>query len=78
MGEFREHDPAVVSAHVRALSEANTDLYEAALFAHCWPSGCEDRFDPISIEWVRRWTPATLAATRVNCHCADGRCGICN
>jgi hypothetical protein len=77
VGDFRA-DPALVSAHVLALQQANTDLYEAALFAHCWPGGCEDRLDPISIEWVRRWTPATLRASRLDCSCVEGHCTICN
>ena len=77
MGDFRA-DQAAVSVHVRALQEVNTDLYEAALFAHCWPGGCEDRLDPISIEWVKRWSPAALSAARLQCSCTDGRCGICN
>jgi hypothetical protein len=78
--EFRDN-PSLVAAHVSALAArtvSDDELLAASLFARCWPGGCEDRLDPIAIEWVRRWTPSTLVAARVDCSCANGRCGLCN
>ena len=68
-------------AHVTKLglrSEDEADLLADTLFARCWPGGCDDRHDPISIEWLRRWSPKTVTAARVACSCRQGRCGLCN
>ncbi|MDQ3936818.1 MAG: hypothetical protein M3340_19545 [Actinomycetota bacterium] len=80
MDRYRD-DPALVLAHVNALglrspSEAMALL--ESLHARCWPGGADDRLDRVAVEWVRRWAPSTLAAARVTCSCADGRCAVCN
>jgi hypothetical protein len=80
MGEFRD-DPRLVEAHVRTLTDRSPDDGDRladALFVRCWPAGADDRLDPIAVEWVRRWTPRTLIAARLDCSCSNGRCAICN
>ncbi len=80
MDRFRD-DPALVTAHVEALSRRSSGEAMAlleSLYARCWPGGADDRLDRVAVEWVRRWAPSTLAAAEVRCSCADGRCAVCN
>jgi hypothetical protein len=43
-----------------------------------WPGGARDRVDPVALDWLRRWRPATASAAIPRCSCAHGQCSICN
>jgi hypothetical protein len=44
----------------------------------CWPGGAGDRMEPVAVDWVRRWRPASIAIPLPVCTCVTGRCRICN
>jgi hypothetical protein len=71
--------------HVAALIESlatrtdlETDRLVALLRHRCWPGGLSDRTERPALEWVRRWGPARLTASAVDCSCPQGRCSVCN
>lgn len=43
-----------------------------------WPGGAGDRVDPVALDWLRRWRPATASAAIPTCSCPRGHCTICN
>jgi hypothetical protein len=49
----------------------------ATLDAACSP-GRSDRFNPIAVEWLRRWQPRTTLVALPPCSCPAGRCEACN
>jgi hypothetical protein len=74
-------NPRFVAAHVRyvsARSRAEADQFAALMVRWAWPAGHDDRFDPIALEWVRRWAPRNVGAALAECACGDGRCTVCN
>ena len=76
-----EARPIDIAAHVESVSARRpqeTDRLTADLLDRSWPGGHDDRLDPVAVEWVRRWTPATISAARIECSCAAGRCAVCN
>jgi hypothetical protein len=74
-------NPRFVAAHVRDLaqrSRADDDKFAGLMLRWAWPAGHDDRFDPIGIDWDRRWAPYSVAAEPLECSCAEGRCTVCN
>ena len=74
-------NPRFVAAHaldVAGRSPAESDALAALFLRYAWPAGHDDRFDPIAVEWLRRWTPNSIDAVRDLCSCVDGRCTVCN
>lgn len=70
-----------IAALIEALahrSEFETARLMATLRNRPWPGGHADRTEPAALEWVRRWGPARLAATPLDCSCRRGRCAVCN
>jgi hypothetical protein len=59
-------------------SGAEADRFAALMLRWAWPAGHDDRFDPVALEWVRRWAPRKAAAGVVACACVEGRCTVCN
>lgn len=73
--------PRAVRAHIRYLrarSKSETDQFAGMMLRWAWPCGHDDRFDPIAVEWLRRWNPGTSGATAAECRCPAGRCTVCN
>jgi hypothetical protein len=73
--------PASVAAHIRyvhARTRADSDEFAGLMLRWVWPGGHDDRFDPVAVEWVRRWNPRTLVAGDAECGCTVGRCTVCN
>jgi hypothetical protein len=44
----------------------------------CWPGGSDDRSEPVALDWIRRWRPASAGAAVAVCSCARGNCLVCN
>lgn len=73
--------PASVAAHikyVRARTRVDSDEFAGMILRWTWPAGHDDRFDPVAVEWLRRWGPKTIGADGVECRCPHGRCSLCN
>ncbi len=71
-------DPRIAS-HIRAVatrSPTDGDELVRVLMRRAWPMG-DDGTDAVSREWLRRWSPASVAITP-DCSCAAGRCAWCN
>ena len=79
MGDVNK--PASVAAHiryVRARTPADADEFAGLMMRWVWPGGHEDRYDPVAVEWLRRWSPSTVATGPAECGCVAGRCTVCN
>jgi hypothetical protein len=72
--------PETLSTHIRAAGRPDTEsdrlMYD--LVAACWPSGSEDRSEPVARGWLRMWGPIRIVVDVPACGCARGRCHICN
>jgi hypothetical protein len=72
-----------LATHIRAAARptGESDRLTGALMAACWPSGCDDRSEPVARGWLKMWYPAHPTRIVVDvpaCGCARGRCAICN
>jgi hypothetical protein len=78
--EDAKHTRAV-RAHIRYLrvrSKPDADQFAGMMLRWVWPGGHDDRFDPVAVEWLRRWTPETIGTAPAECGCTAGRCTVCN
>lgn len=74
-------NPRFVAAHVRDVArqtDADTNGLTSLMLRWAWPGGHADRFDPVAVDWLRRWTPYSAATTPPECSCIEGRCTVCN
>ena len=78
--EGHQGDPLIAALieSVPARTDFETNRLVALLRHHCWPGGVGDRTERPALEWVRRWGPARLTSSTVDCSCAEGRCAVCN
>ena len=66
----------IVSGAARDVIQARRLIADIA--GAYWPGGAGDRVDPVALDWLRRWRPATASAATPTCSCAHGHCTICN
>ena len=74
-------NPRFIAAHARDLSRrtrAESASLTSLMLRWAWPGGHDDRFDPVAVEWLRRWSPDIECVTPVACSCVEGRCAVCN
>jgi hypothetical protein len=77
-GQDKPDVPALIRGAAR--SPADRARWLDLLLARYWPGG-GDRYEPAGRAWVRAWGPrrAPMRHTEpLACHCATGRCGVCN
>jgi hypothetical protein len=74
-------NPRFIAAHVRDVArrtEAETDGLAGLILRWAWPTGHDDRFDPIAVGWLRQWRVNTISPAPASCSCLEGRCAVCN
>ncbi len=71
-------NPGFVAAHVIYVgmrTPAESDQLAGMLLRSSW---FDDRYDPIAVEWLRRWKLEAMPRARLDCSCVEGRCAVCN
>ena len=74
-------DRGFVAAHAQYIAtrtRSETDHLAGLILRTAWRGGHDDRYDPVAVEWLRRWTPEAVPFAHTGCSCFEGRCTVCN